>query len=382
MSLPFKNTAACKSLLGATLTAVIVAVSGCSDSGTLNTDTSTDETDSEVTTGDTVTDVTVDETDTTTGGSDTEIIDIYNAVFSERSADCGDYVNTFDATVVDIQNSLSFNADVFITATNTECTITSNSVPNHDFNDDTAAFAGGADGATIAATDTVSTITRSPAIAAEPTALSQQVKNGVFLNGVRLDILSAGCYRPNSPDAGDDGNTGIGCSTDDPWLLDPLGTDAKFGADLHNAHTQPGGLYHYHGGPNAMFDDNPGSDGSPVIGFAADGFPIYGSYFHDENSGQVRKAISGYTLKPGSRGERSDTNPGGDHDGTYNDDWEFTNSGDLDECNGMSINGQYGYYVTDTYPWVIKCFTGTPHASFGGGDNEGVGPPPQDAPAQ
>ncbi|MBX2885636.1 MAG: YHYH protein [Granulosicoccus sp.] len=304
------------------------------------------------------------------------VVDIYNAIFTERSADCGDYVNTLDATVTDIKNSLTFNADVQITATDTECTITSNSVPNHDFNDESAAFAGGLEGATITATDLVSTVTRTPTLAATTTPLSQGVKNAIFLNGVRLDILSAGCYRPNSPDAGEDGNVGIGCDSNADWLLDPLGTESKFGVDQHNAHTQPGGLYHYHGGPNAMFDDNPGSNGSPVIGFAADGYPVYGSYFYDNNTGQVRKAISGYTLKTGSRGTRSDTNPGGDHNGTYNDDWEYTGNGDLDECNGMAVDGQYGYYVTDTYPWVIKCFSGTPHESFGNNNIQGPGGPP------
>lgn len=181
---------------------------------------------------------------------------------------------------------------------------------------------------------------------------------------MRLDITTAGCYRPNSPDALDDGNVGRGCPSDEPWLLDALGFEGSFGVDIHNGHTQPGGRYHYHGGPNAMFDDNPGSDGSPVIGFAADGFPVYGSYFYDSETGVVRKATSGYTLKTGTRGERSDTNPGGVHDGTYNDDWEFTNAGDLDACNGMTVDGQYGYYVTDSYPWVIKCFVGTPHETF------------------
>jgi len=290
-----------------------------------------------------------DTDDTETG----DAIDIYNAILIRRSADCADYINTYSATVIDIKNSIDFNAAVLVTATDTECTFTSNSVPNHDFNDETAAFAGGQEGATIMA-------------AATPTTLTQATKNAVFLNGVRLDILSAGCYRPNSPDAGDDGNVGIGCASTDAWLLDPLGTDSKFGVDRHNAHTQPGGLYHYHGGPNALFDDNPGSEGSPVIGFAADGFPVFGSYFYDNETGQVRKAVSGYTLKSGMRGVRSETNPGGAYDGTYNDDWEFTGNGDLDECNGMTVNGQYGYYVTDAYPWVIKCFTGTPHESFGG----------------
>lgn len=207
-----------------------------------------------------------------TGGEG--VVDIFDAIFTERSADCANYVNSYDANVLDLQNQLVFNADVSITATDSECTFSSNSVPNHHFNDESAAFAGGAEGATITATDAVFTVTRMPQIADSPTPLTQETKNAIFLNGVRLDILSAGCYRPTSANADQDGNVNIGCASDANWLLDPLSTDSKFGADEHNAHTQPGGLYHYHGGPNAMFDDNPGSSGSPVIGFAADGFPV------------------------------------------------------------------------------------------------------------
>ncbi|MEM9473608.1 MAG: YHYH protein, partial [Pseudomonadota bacterium] len=56
--------------------------------------------------------------------------------------------------------------------------------------------------------------------------------------------------------------------------------------------------------------------------------------------------------------------PGGMPDGTYLEDYEFTGEGDLDRCNGMTVNGQYGYYVTTTYPWVLNCFVGKPDASF------------------
>ena len=45
-------------------------------------------------------------------------------------------------------------------------------------------------------------------------------------------------------------------------------------------------------------------------------------------------------------------------------DWEFTGTGDLDECNGMTVDGEYGYYVTDSYPWILACLTGAPDASF------------------
>lgn len=305
-------------------------------------------------------------------------IDITNAILEKRSADCGDYVGAYTANVTDEQNQTAFMSEVVITATEADCTVTSNSVPNHDFNDATAAFAGGQEGASISEVDAVRTVTRTPEFADEPTYISQEVKNAVFLNGVLLDIFSAGCYNPESADASEDGNVGIGCASDAAWLLDPLGTEAKFGADAHNAHTQPGGLYHYHGGPNALFDDNPGPDGSPVIGFAADGFPVYGSYFRDPNTGEVRQAVTGYTLREGSRGERSSTNPGGAYTGEYNDDWEFTGAGDLDECNGMTIDGQYGYYVIDAYPWVVKCLRGTPHESFIQQRRRGGPPPPRD----
>jgi hypothetical protein len=137
-----------------------------------------------------------------------------------------------------------------------------------------------------------------------------------------------------------------------------------FGVDIHNAHVQPDGSYHYHGNPNAMFDDVPSGDGSPVIGFAADGFPIYGSYILDEQTGNYRKALSGFTEKQGSRGTQSNANPGGSYTGIYEEDWEWTDAGDLDECNGMTYKGQYGYYITDSFPYIINCFKGEPDSSF------------------
>ena len=137
-----------------------------------------------------------------------------------------------------------------------------------------------------------------------------------------------------------------------------------FKVDIHNAHVQGDGTYHYHGNPNAMFDDSPSGDGSPLIGFAADGFPIYGSYILDDTTGSFRKVLSGYTLKEGTRGPQSNSNPGGSYSGIYEEDWEWTNAGDLDECNGMTFKGSYGYYVTDGYPYILNCFKGTINSSF------------------
>lgn len=292
------------------------------------------------------------------GSEPVEAVDIGDAIFSRVSGDCASYADAYTAAVLDIQRSMVFAGSVSITASSDSCTLVSNAIPNHDFNDASASFA-----EPVAVGANRFTIPRAPAFATISTPLSQRIVNGVMLNGVVLDILSAGCYRPDDPQADSAGNVPVGCNSDSPWLVDPLGTENGFGTDAHNAHTQPGGVYHYHGDPVAMFDDNPGPDGSPVIGFAADGFPIYGSYFYDRASGQVRKALSGYTLKPGTR-PISATDPGGVYDGTYRDDYHFTATGDLDECNGMTVDGQYGYYVTDAFPWVIACHRGAPDDSF------------------
>ncbi|MDH3729761.1 MAG: YHYH protein [Acidimicrobiia bacterium] len=344
------------SLVSLALLATVIAAA-CGDSGETST-VATQAPTAATVTGSTAPAATSQGTDATTASG---AVDITNAVFTERDADCAAYDSALVSDVSDISRAMMFAGNVVITAEDAACTLTSNNIPNHDFNDDSARFANA-----VAEVQQTFSIPRDPQLAASSTALSQRLYNAVMLNGVPVDLLSAGCYRPSDQMADADGNVAIGCSENDSWLLDPLGTESKFGADEHNAHTQPDGSYHYHGNPNALFDDSPGPEGSPVIGFAADGFPIYGSYFVDADNGELRKAVSGYTLRAGDR-PSSDTDPGGAYDGLYVDDWEFTGSGDLDECNGMTIDGQYGYYVTDSYPWIIACHSGTPDTSFAKG---------------
>ena len=164
--------------------------------------------------------------------------------------------------------------------------------------------------------------------------------------------MAASCYGVG------DGRIGCG-DMNSPYRYDPLGAGSNFGADEHNAHTQPDGTYHYHGNPIALFKQSDATEASPVIGFAADGFPIFGSYIADGNT--VRAATSSYQLKSGTR----QGGPGGKYDGTFIDDWQYVEeSGDLDACNGMVQDGVYGYIVTASYPHVMACFTGTPDASF------------------
>lgn len=272
--------------------------------------------------------------------------DITDAILSERTASCSAYADTHFANVTDVQNGKDFTASIDITVDGDTCNISSNAVPNHDFNT-TGRFAN-----KFSEQDQNFQVPASPVAAKKPTALSLRYDNAVFLNGVKLDLMAAGCFGVG------DGKIGCG-DMSSPYRYDPLGAGSNFGADEHNAHTQPDGTYHYHGNPLALFTQTNATEASPVIGFAADGFPIFGSFIDD--GGEIRLATPSYQMKSGER----DGGPGGAYDGTFIDDWEYVvGSGDLDACNGMMQDGVYGYVVTESYPHVMACFTGTPDDSF------------------
>ncbi|MEM7304793.1 MAG: YHYH protein [Pseudomonadota bacterium] len=289
-------------------------------------------------------------------------IDITNQIFSRHAANCADYVDAYKSDVKDINNNKLFEGALNIKVENGNCIIKSNGIPNHDFDDGPKAFPNN----TTTQND-IYIITQSPKFANTPTPISLGMDNGIFLNGVKLDMLAAACYGVGP---GPIGQEKIGChDLNQPFRYDPMYAHSNFIIDSHHAHTQPTGAYHYHGNPMAMFDNDSAIE-SPVIGFAADGFPIYGSYFND--NGVIRKAKSSYVIK-NDGGPRKEViysgvtySPGGHYDGKFVDDYEYDpdSGGDLDECNGMNVNGQYGYYVTDTFPWIINCFRGTPDDSF------------------
>ena len=81
----------------------------------------------------------------------------------------------------------------------------------------------------------------------------------------------------------------------------------------------------------------------------------------DLDSGIV-EIDSNYELKSGTRPD----GPGGSYDGTYNEDYEHVagDANDLDECNGMTVNGSYGYYISNAFPWAMACYKGTLDSSF------------------
>ena len=297
--------------------------------------------------------------------NDSTAVDITDKELTNRSEKCEDYVGTYTSSVQDVKNSTNFEGELVISVSNGKCVFNSNSIPNHDFQDGSANFF------TVPSevNETLETTT-SPTNASTTTALSLSLDNAVMLNGVKLDLLAAACYGVGPDPLGQEK---IGCGDEyigNAWRYDPMSSLNEFGTDTHNAHTQPDGAYHYHGNPNALFDMTDPTEESPVIGFAADGYPIYGSYISD--NGTIRKVESSFTLKTGSRvalgTEANGDFPGGDYDGQYREDYEYVQGhGDLDECNGMTHNGAYGYYITDSFPWVLTCFKGTTDTSFNKG---------------
>lgn len=284
--------------------------------------------------------------------------DISDALLSNRRPECSYYAENRFSSVLDIQRNTLFSGSLNITVEGDECVFVTNSIPNHDFNDNSAAFA-----TAVSAVEAEFRTPTQPSFAETVTAIALTTDNAVLLNGVKVDLLAAGCFGV--------GDGKIGCNDiNQAWRYDPMSPLAQFGTDQHNAHTQPDGTYHYHGNPVALFDQDPNSE-SPVVGFAADGFPIFGSFIDDGN--KVRSVNSSYQLKSGSR-PSGGSDPGGNYDGEFVDDYEYVeDSGDLDECNGMMRDGAYGYYIVNEYPWVLACYKGTPDSSF---DKSGGGGPP------
>jgi YHYH protein len=165
-----------------------------------------------------------------------------------------------------------------------------------------------------------------------------------------------------------------------------MGARGGLGVDENLAHVQPTGAYHYHGMPMGLLKKLDYTHKMALVGWAADGYPIYSPYAYadaSKASSPLKKLKSSYKLKSG---ERTKTNgPGGVYDGSFESDFEFvTGSGDLDPWNGRYgvtpefPKGTYYYVLTDAFPFIPRKFRGKPDASFqrrgpGGGGPGGPG---------
>ena len=222
---------------------------------------------------------------------------------------------------------------------------------------------------------------------------------GVFINGVALFDYRDGvswntatnslCGGPgNSPCPG-------GPMATMSWNRDAVPSEMD-GFDCSKGHPANGN-YHHHQNPSAFkLDLNVVSnicnlydaDGlysidsnshSPLIGFAYDGFPIYGAYGfkNSDGTGGITRIKSGYALRSISarthHADGTDVDDGPAVDATYflgyfREDYEFISHTDesyLDEHNGRFCvtpeypNGTYAYFCTvdenwnSAYPYAV-----------------------------
>jgi len=155
------------------------------------------------------------------------------------------------------------------------------------------------------------------------------------------------------------------------WNYEALGGAVPLGIDENFAHVQPQGAYHYHGIPEQLLKEL-GLDStkhSPLVGWAADGFPIYCIYAHGDPvdpKSEIVPLRSSFRLKEGDR-PGGDKGPGGKYDGTFFQDYDYVQgSGDLDECNGRFCKtpeypeGTYAYFMSKEWPVIPRAFRGQP----------------------
>lgn len=264
--------------------------------------------------------------------------------------------------------TLTIVSSVKIEIVGTNRVITANSIPNHKvglFGN----VAGSLNPNAIRAQNKTYTITNQPLKATQFFPLTNATTNslwsfGVLLNGVELDPIAAEPWP----------HQGL-MATNVNWEWNLEATNVKIGLDCNNAHVQPTGKYHYHGSPTLYLQNaNIPSNTMTLVGYAADGFPVYYKYAYtnatDANSAVIAMTSS-YRLKSGKRPGDGVTAPCGSYDGVYSNDYEFVNGlGTLDQANGREgvtpeyPSGTYYYVITDDFPNIPRYFRGTPAPEF------------------
>lgn len=220
---------------------------------------------------------------------------------------------------------------------------------------------------------------------------------GIFVNGVALFDYRDGVSWQNSSNSLKGGP--LGGTGDNVWNRDAVVAE-RGGFDCSKGHPAMGN-YHHHQNPSAfkldltvlstvcnLYD----ADGlyvidstkhSPLLGFAYDGFPIYGAYAYKntDGTGGIVRMKSSFTLRSITTRNTyytgSSVTPGPDVNATYplgyfREDYQYTAPGSgmtdyLDEHNGR-------FCVTPEYPLGIYCYFATVDANWNSAYPYAVGP--------
>ena len=295
-----------------------------------------------------------------------------NPVIPQEDVDC-EAANTMSTVGVDCPFDAPDYGVYNETISGTTRTIETNTVPNHIYGDFRGRFAPFSRSFTLAV---------SPVLSNEITSILNANHRPRYFFGVATNgVVYAPA--PATPFIFENARTG---EYNWDWVFEashnkgPAGDQVKL--DCANAHSGDQG-YHYHGNMFAFAEvllaglSTNSTIPSEVIqvGWAADGFPMVYQYGPDVN-GNLVKLTPSYRLKNGERPGDGITAPCGVYNGKYYNDYEYVpNFGDLDQCNGIqrsiilnTPSGQesfpYFYVVTENFPQIGRCFSGTPDDSF------------------
>lgn len=154
----------------------------------------------------------------------------------------------------------------------------------------------------------------------------------------------------------------------------PMPADEAYGDPKYNGlldscggHTGPASEYHDH-----VINSSAtcGFAGNTIVGYAIDGFPIYGPRGCMDASCTITAVMKSGYVRTG--------NPRKDSWSAYT--WRKSSSKTvLDRCNGRTQpDGTYGYHATSGFPYTIGCSRGTPvtQAGAAGGPMPAMGPTP------
>jgi hypothetical protein len=193
--------------------------------------------------------------------------------------------------------------------------------------------------------------------------------NGVVLYGNR----SADSYSSSSNTNGSNGDNVWHC---DAWVNEGSTMDTS-----GNGHSDANKRYHYHANPKKLYSD-PSTAHSPIIGWAIDGYPVYGPYGYStatSSSSGIKRMASSYQLRSittrttlPSGATASSPGPAVSTTfplGTYVEDYQYVSGlGDLDDLNGRYCvtpeypSGTYAYFLTTdnagspAFPYILASY--------------------------
>ncbi|MEM7247273.1 MAG: YHYH protein [Acidobacteriota bacterium] len=133
-------------------------------------------------------------------------------------------------------------------------------------------------------------------------------------------------------------------------MPDPYGDPVYNGImDTCQGHTARGGVYHYHALlVSCLTAADPPGEPSPIIGYAFDGYPIYGPWgCVDEDCTEVIEFQSSWVQIGDPTTYAWDA-----HEYQPRAEQQY-----LDECNGrIGPDGTYRYHATATFPYILGCY--------------------------